>query len=91
MDYLKNLLKLKEEKIVNDLDKKKLENLKFLLEDDLLFFKLDLETALGILEFLEIPEDDIMRIYYELISPRTYANKPDEYVLQDKENVETLK
>lgn len=68
IEELKELLKIKETQINTDLDKKKIDNIKFLLEQENIFFRLDTPTTLGILEFLGIEEDEIKNYYLSLIS-----------------------
>lgn len=72
IDELKKLLELKEQKIQTDLDKEKVDNLKFLLSQDDIFFKLEPETAVGILDYLGIEEDKIYDYYCSLISPENF-------------------
>lgn len=57
---------------IASLDEEKIETIKELLEDKMAFFKMDMETALGILEFLDIPEDEIISTYKKLISVQEF-------------------
>lgn len=74
MEYKIDILKekLKTKKIVTEEDKKKAEYLRVLLTDDQVFFKLTKGAAIGVLKFLEIPEDQIESFYADLISFDTY-------------------
>ena len=59
IDKLRTLLSEKEKIQRDGIEREKVENLKILLRDDDIFFKLDLETAIGILDFLGISENEI--------------------------------
>lgn len=43
-----------------------------ILKDEKCFFKMDIETSFSILRDLQIKEEDISKIYKELIDPRYY-------------------
>lgn len=53
-------------------DEKRINNLEFLFKHDDIFFKLDKDTAYGILKFLGIDVEKIEDVYLELISPTEY-------------------
>lgn len=71
IDDLRNLL-TEIEKKYDESEREKIENLKILLKEDDIFFRLDLEVALGILNFLGIPENKIYDCYLSLISPENF-------------------
>lgn len=75
IEELKELLKIKETEVKTDLDKEKINNIKFLLEQEDIFFKLETPTALGILEFLGIKESEMRDYYLSLISIENLASK----------------
>lgn len=77
---LKELLESKKDKLVLDnLDQEKIKNIEFLFKDDNIFFKIEAQTAIGILEFLGIKENEIMDYYFELISPQYLLKEDDIY------------
>ena len=75
IEELKELLKSKEKEAITYLDKEKINNIKFLLEQEDIFFKLETPTALGILEFLGIKEEEIREYYLSLISIENFIHK----------------
>lgn len=79
INYIRELLKKKEENISDINDKEKIDTLKDLLQDDNIFFKLDLDTAVGILSFLGVPNENIVNLYYEIISIKNYKNDDSQY------------
>jgi len=79
MNYLRELLSVKENNIKDDVDRVKIENLKFLLSKDDVFFNLDVSTAIGILAYLGVPEDKIKDMYFELISPESFMSVSKPY------------
>lgn len=51
-------------------------------EDDAIFFKLDLEDSLKILNCLfDISDAEILNIYKELVSPKTFKNLEDNFLI----------
>lgn len=79
INYIRELLKKKEKNISDINDKEKIDTLKDLLQDDNIFFKLDLDTAVGILSFLGVPNENIVNLYYEIISIKNYKNDDSQY------------
>ena len=66
MDKLRELLQIK----INankELKDDKLELLKEMLNDDTLFLKIDMDTAVGILDYLGVPKTEIKALYIDLI------------------------
>lgn len=63
--------------INNDLKKKTNDKKYFLIEkilkDDKAFFKMDIETSFSILRDLEIKEENIKKVYEELIDAKNYS------------------
>ena len=66
--------KLEEKKNEPMVDKEKLKYAEGLLEIPDVFFKINLTTAAGLLDFLGIPHDEMKELYYKLISPESYQN-----------------
>ena len=79
MDELRRLLLEKEKEATTDEEKNKVEVLKELLEEDDIFFSLDVSAAFGILNFLGIPYDNLESTYYQLISYDNYLNSMPKY------------
>ena len=79
MDELRKLLLEKEKEATTDEEKNKVEVLKELLEEDDIFFSLDVIAAFGILNFLGIPYDKLESTYYQLISYDNYLNSMPKY------------
>ncbi len=79
MDELRKLLLEKEKEATTDEEKNKVEVLKELLEEDDIFFSLDVSAAFGILNFLGIPDDKLESTYYQLISYDNYLNSMPKY------------
>ncbi len=78
---LVKLLNLKKENTnLTEIEKEKIKNLEYLLKDENLFFEIDFETAIGILEFLGIKEDIILDYYFSLISPSNFKKEDDFYI-----------
>ena len=72
---LKELLKIKESQNTTELDKEKITNIKFLLEQEKIFFKLEPQTAIGILDYLGIKKENIKEYYLSLISMENFTTK----------------
>lgn len=84
-EYLKKLLIKKQKEQLTYADKVKVENLKVLFSDTNIFFKLDLETALGILHFLGIPQNNLLDFYSKLIDVKSFQEYNNTYtILPDK-------
>ena len=79
MDELRRLLLEKEKEATTDEEKNKVEVLKEVLEEDDIFFSLDVSAAFGILNFLGIPDDKLESTYYQLISYDNYLNSMPKY------------
>lgn len=77
---LKKLLLDKEKNIsytsVNEMEKINL--IKNLFNNENCFFDIDMKLAIDILYFLGIEKDSLLKVYYELVSPKNY--KKDETV-----------
>lgn len=81
-EILCELLIKKKNKLTTDEDEKKYNIVETLLKDKGCFFKMNPETAIGILEFLEVKEEDMLEFYYDLISPSSYKeNIPSERII----------
>ncbi len=55
-------------------EKKKYALINKLLKNDKCFFEIPIETSMSILKDLEIPEENILDVYNELISKKEYDN-----------------
>lgn len=72
MEKLDVLIQTKLSKSFSDEDKEKLNLIIELLKEEGCFFKMPKKTALGILKFLEVKEDEIESFYSELTSPEQF-------------------
>lgn len=81
MDYLRELLNKKELIATSNEDIEKINVIKDLFNDDAIFFKMDIDTAFGILEFLDVPKEEIKKTYLSLISPTEYMNNAKPYFM----------
>lgn len=57
-------------------DIEKIEVIEDLLSDESSFFSLDMETFFGILDFLNVPEDDMMEYYNTVLSFENFNKIP---------------
>ncbi|HIS90081.1 MAG TPA: hypothetical protein IAC20_00275 [Candidatus Faecisoma merdavium] len=80
-EYVKQLLIKKQKEQLKDEDKMKIENLKILFSDADIFFKLDLETALSILYFLGIPQNNLFAFYSKLIDVKSFQEYNNKYII----------
>ena len=71
-ERLKELMEQKKNNLVTPLDQKKYQVVDELFKNDDCFFKMKIETAFGILDFLGVKEDETLDLYQELISPEEY-------------------
>ena len=59
---------------VNETDLKKQLLIQKLLKDKECFFKMDIQTAFSLLSDLKVPNEDLKRVYSELIDVKNYVN-----------------
>lgn len=71
-EKVNNLLKNKKEKAKTEEQKEEVELIEHLLEYEDCFFRLDMETTVGILEYLGVKKNEINKVYKELTSPSEY-------------------
>ena len=81
MDYLKELLKQKESVVTSTEDIERIKVIKNLFTDEAIFFKMNIDTAYGILAFLGVPEDKISDTYLSLVSPEEYMRTSRPYFM----------
>lgn len=85
IDDIRELVNKKEKEQLSGDDEKKMSMLKVLLKDDEIFFKIDSETACGILSFLGIKDDEeVIKAYFSLISYERYKENQG-YIIDNKE------
>lgn len=78
---IKKLLDQKKEKVTTSLEQEKIAVIENLLKNDAIFFELDINTAIGILAFLDIPREQLKATYFSLISPASYKHDaPKSYI-----------
>ncbi|HBA37662.1 MAG TPA: hypothetical protein DCY94_02975 [Firmicutes bacterium] len=80
MKTIRALLTEREKSVSSLEDKTKVDNLKAILREDNIFFMIDVETALGILDFLRIPEENLKEAYLSLTSPEAFIASTDNYL-----------
>ncbi len=74
-DVIKEIDKLVEEKkskILTEEEQEKISQIESLLKIKGIFFKLNMDTVIGILDFLEVPHENIKEMYINLTSPEMY-------------------
>lgn len=76
MVYLKQLLEQKSKVVTTQEDLERIKIIKDFLKEDNCFLKINIESAIGILYFLGIPEDKILEYYEVLINPQNYKVPP---------------
>ena len=81
MDHLKELLQQKELEVTTSEDIKKVNIIKDLFTDDGIFFKMNIDTAYGILYFLGIPKEEIENTYMSLTAPTEYMKTARPYFM----------
>ena len=86
MEQLNKLLKEKELNSTSPEDIEKINVIKNLFADEAIFFKIDIDTAYGILAFLGIPEDKISDTYMSLITPEEYMRTSRPYLMGPTKN-----
>ncbi|MGN1379551.1 MAG: hypothetical protein ACI4XR_04070, partial [Bacilli bacterium] len=62
----------KRENINAEVDQNKCNTIEALLNDKECFFKMKSSTAFGILKYLDVPDESIVNMYFDLISPDNY-------------------
>lgn len=74
--------RLQKKKPITEEDKEKIDCLRVLFSDDNIFFRdgMDMDTALGILDYLGIDEDELLDYYASLISSENYMKMCRNYV-----------
>lgn len=79
LDNIRLLLN-KKGKNISEEDKTIFDRISFILSDDAAFFNMDMETAIYILAYLGIPEEEIKDTYFRLISPDNFMKTEKPYV-----------
>lgn len=83
-NYILNLLRLKKEKVKENIEIEKIEALENLFIHPTCFFDLKMEVAVDILSFLEVPEQDIPDLYFKLISLKMFQEIPTVRITESK-------
>lgn len=71
-ERVRQLMELKKSQLKTEEDQQKYQLIIELLAEKDCFFKMDMETAFGILEFLGVTEEEALSLYMELTSPKVY-------------------
>ncbi len=82
-DYIKKLLKEKEQYIQTDNEKEKLNIIYELIQVPDWPFNLSMENVIGILEFLGVADDKILDVYNRLISFEEFQKTNNEVLFYD--------
>ena len=73
INELKKLALVKKEELIkNNENLSKINNILMFLEDDMCFFKVNINISIPILLYLGISEDSVKDIYFQLISAKNY-------------------
>ena len=64
-------------------DKERVELLEDLLKNDNLFFDIDASTAIGILSFLGIKDEELEECYFNLIKPTNFLETDKPYIIMN--------
>lgn len=88
LDYLKKLLKQKKNTFLSEEESKKLVEAESLLQIKGIFFKLDIDTAFGLLYFIGIPKENLKEMYLKLTSIEAFQeSRNQEYTLIPEEDI----
>lgn len=88
INYLLNLVNLKKQEELSAEDQIKLKEAESLLKIEGLFFKIDIDTAIGLLDFIGVPRNDIKDIYRNMTSIEAYTStKNKQYTLVSEEEI----
>ena len=69
---IEELMNNKKENLASEEDIEKFELLEEMVGDKEIFFQMDIDTVRGILEFLDVPEEEWMEYYRDMVSPENY-------------------
>lgn len=72
LEYIKSLIQEKEKTITDDKEKQLIRIIREFIKVPNCFFNVPIESAIGMLDFLGVPEEQITDLYFELISPKNY-------------------
>lgn len=72
---IEKLILEKEKRITTQEEQEKIKIIKDIVVFNDWMFKNDIEVVIGILEFLDVPEDKIQEYYISLISPENFSSK----------------
>lgn len=87
-NYLKSLIEEKKKANLTQLDSDKLKQAESLLSIEGIFFKVDINTAFGLLNFIGVPKNQIKELYSKLTSIEAYkTTMPKEYELTTEEEI----
>ena len=75
MVNVEELLNIKKQQELTEKDKEKINVIEDILKEDGWMFKLDMDTVIGILEYLNVPEDKILETYSSLVSADNFLKQ----------------
>ena len=74
VEKMMELIQTKKEKVTNPEDIRKVEYLEGALEDPELYFRIPPNVFMGILQFLDVPEEKLEEVYFDMISPKDFKD-----------------
>ena len=80
IDEIRELLKKKANDLKTEDDKEKYEGVSEFLAFDNVFSKMGVEVAIGLLDFLGVEEDKILKTYVELVAEETAEEARNTYI-----------
>lgn len=83
MKSIRELVDEKKSVVTETEDKERIEVIEDLLSDESSFFHLDIDTLFGILDFLGVPEEEMMAYYNMLLSYDNFKKIPNVNVLDE--------
>ena len=85
IDEIRELLKKKANDLKTEEDKEKFESASELLAFDYVFGQIGAETAIGLLDFLGVEEDKILKTYIELVAEEAAEEVRNTYISLGRE------
>ncbi len=89
MNSLKYFIDRKKEKANSQQEINEILMVEKWLQNETVFLEIDMDTAIGILSYLEVPENKILDYYFEMISIDKFQKMPKKYLLIDPDDIKT--
>lgn len=84
LEIVKKLLEVKSGNCLSDEDNEKIKVIRDLLNIPNCFFQIDFVTAIGILDYLGVPKNDIQSLYEKLISPSSFGKQNEKVTISNE-------